>query len=76
MGPSLKAKVKSFVGIAGGNLGLTACFGQYLLPTCSEVDGFNPGATALSNPSKYLTALNSNAGGESKNIYSVWSKYD
>ena len=41
---SLKTKVKSFIGIAGGNLGLTACFNsQYLLPTCSFIDGFDPG---------------------------------
>jgi triacylglycerol lipase len=26
VGPSLKAKIRNFVGIAGGNLGLTACW--------------------------------------------------
>lgn len=26
VGPSLKEKVKNFVGLAGGNLGLTACW--------------------------------------------------
>lgn len=29
VGPSLKDKVKTFIGIAGGNLGLTNCIGQY-----------------------------------------------
>jgi len=62
VGPSLKNQIKSFIGIAGGNLGLTACFGQYLIPTCSDVDGFNPGASVVSNPSKYLHYLNTNAG--------------
>jgi len=76
VGPSLKSKIKSLVGIAGGNLGLTACFGQYLIPTCNNIDGFNPGATFFSSPSQYLTNLNNAAGGESNNIYSVWSTYD
>ena len=44
VGESLKGKIKSFIGIAGGNLGLTACFNsQHIFPTCSPIDGFDPG---------------------------------
>jgi hypothetical protein len=54
VGDSLKNRVKNFVGLAGGNRGLTACVGEFLIPTCSNVDGFNPGTLPTSGPSKYL----------------------
>jgi triacylglycerol lipase len=76
VGASLKDKVKNFIGLAGANLGLTACYGGNLIPTCSNIDGFNPGALATSGPSKYLAGLNSNSGAEGTNIYTIWSKYD
>ena len=76
LGPSLKAKVHTFVGIAGGNLGLTACFDQFALPTCNLVNGFNPGVTPLSHPSKYLHELEKDSGAEAHNVYSVWSAFD
>jgi len=58
VGPSLSSKVKTFIGLAGANLGLTACWNQGIIPTCSNVDGFNPGALATSGPSKFLADLN------------------
>ena len=64
VGPSLKGKVKNFIGIAGGNLGLVACLGvATALPTCNTRDGFFPGATSFSHPSDFLNDLNINGGG-------------
>ena len=60
VGESLSSKVKTFVGLAGANLGLTACWNLGTIPTCSNVDGFNPGALATSGPSKFMSELNSN----------------
>lgn len=55
MGESLSSKVKTFIGLAGANLGLTGCFNGGVIPTCSNIDGFNPGVLATSGPSKYLS---------------------
>jgi hypothetical protein len=68
--------VKSFIGIAGGNLGLVSCHGASVIPTCSDVDGFNPGLLSTSGPSKYLAELNNGGGTEASNVYSIWSRYD
>lgn len=76
VGPSLKSKVNSFIGLAGGNLGLTACFGGSLIPTCSNIDGFNPGNLPTSGPSKYLASLNTAPAAEASKVYTIWSKYD
>jgi hypothetical protein len=76
VGTSLKSKVKNFIGLAGANLGLTACLGGNLIPTCSNIDGFNPGTLPTSGPSKFLAALNTNPTGEGESAYTVWSKYD
>ena len=51
VGESLKNKINSFVGIAGGNLGLTSCWETEVLPACNHKDGFFPGATSISPPS-------------------------
>ena len=58
VGPSLHTRVKAFVGIAGGNLGLTNCNGMNVIPTCSDIDDFNPVLTIVSGPFKYLSELN------------------
>lgn len=63
VGPSLKDKVKTFIGIAGGNLGLTNCIGQYQFPACSNVDGFYPGNIPTAGPAKYLAQMNKNPAG-------------
>lgn len=62
VGNSLKDYVHSFVGIAGGNLGLVACWQAITLPTCSTKDGFFPGASSFSAPSEFLNNLNTNGG--------------
>lgn len=76
VGASLRSKVKAFIGLAGANLGLAACWNQGLIPTCSNVDGFNPGALSTSGPSKFLSDINNNGGAEATNVYTIWSKYD
>lgn len=76
VGASLSSKVKTFVGLAGANLGLTACWNLGTIPTCSNVDGFNPGALSTSGPSKFLADINSNGGAEASNVYTIWSKND
>jgi triacylglycerol esterase/lipase EstA (alpha/beta hydrolase family) len=75
VGASLSSKVKTFVGLAGANLGLVACMGGSAIPTCSNVDGFNPGLMATSGPSKFLASLN-NGGKEGTNVHTIWSKND
>lgn len=76
VGPSLKDKVKTFVGLAGANLGLTACWTASTIPTCNAKDGFFPGTTSASGPSVYLKDLNTNGGAEGDKVYTIWSKYD
>jgi triacylglycerol lipase len=62
LGPSLRGKVKTFIGLAGANLGLNQCYGTSILPTCNSQDGFYPGLLASSGPSKFLNDLNVNGG--------------
>lgn len=76
VGPSLSSKVKTFIGLAGANLGLTACWNLGTIPTCSNIDGFNPGALATSGPSKFMSELNSNSAREGNTVYTIWSKND
>ena len=76
VGSSLKDKVKTFVGLAGANYGLTACWTATSMPTCNTKDGFFPGALSTSGPSKFLNDLNTNGGAEADNVYTIWSKYD
>ena len=76
VGASLTSKVKTFIGLAGANLGLTACWNLGTIPTCSNIDGFNPGAVPTSGPSKFMSELNSNSAHEGDNVYTIWSKND
>ena len=62
VGASLAAKVPNFIGLAGANLGLTACYSASALPTCGAKDGFYPGLLPSSGPSKFLNDLNTNSG--------------
>ena len=61
VGAPLTSKVKTFVGLAGANLGLNQCYGAQAIPTCGTVDGFYPGLLSTSGPSKYLAEINSNS---------------
>ena len=75
VGSSLTNRVNSFIGLAGANLGLTACYNGNHIPTCSDIDGFNPGSLPTSGPSKYLADLKS-GGKEGDRVYVIWSKSD
>lgn len=61
IGESLANKVKSFIGLAGGNYGLTQCF-KATITACNYIDGFNPGDLPSSGPSHYLNDLNTKDG--------------
>lgn len=76
VGPSLKDKVNVFIGLAGANLGLTACWTASALPTCGTKDGFFPGTLPSSGPSQFLNDLNKDSGSEGSKVYTIWSKFD
>jgi triacylglycerol lipase len=79
LGPPLTERVDTFVGIAGANRGLAACFFARHLPTCSDRDGFFPGDASVwsaSGLSDFLRALNSQSGFEGTHVYSIWSRAD
>jgi len=75
-GVSLASHVKSFIGIAGVNLGLMQCIPNIAFSYCNKVDGLFPGATSFSSPSTFLANLNAMGGSEGQNVYTVWGKYD
>jgi triacylglycerol lipase len=77
IGVSLKDKVQNFIGIAGANYGLTACYSvPDVYQTCNKVDGFFPGLLSSSNPATFLYELNIQGGAEGKKVYTIWSKHD
>lgn len=61
LGPALTDKVDTFIGIAGANYGLVACYSMYIVDTCNEDNGFYPGyEEGPVGLSKYLEWLNTN----------------
>ncbi len=79
LGPPLTERVDTFVGIAGANRGLTACFFSRHIPTCSDEDGFFPGYASfwgVTGLSDFLRELNEKSGYEGTNVYSIWSRAD
>lgn len=62
VGPSLRDRVKTFIGLAGVNLGLMQCIPNTLFNYCNKMDGLFPGATSFSSPSTFLSNLNSMGG--------------
>jgi pimeloyl-ACP methyl ester carboxylesterase len=79
LGPPLTDRVDTFVGIAGANRGLTACFWAVTEPTCSADDGFYPGYPfffGVSGVSDFLDDLNADPGYEGAYVYSIWSRAD
>ncbi|MEL6537424.1 MAG: alpha/beta fold hydrolase [Bacteroidota bacterium] len=72
--------VDTFVGIAGGNRGLTACYYASGSATCSDRNGFYPGyiywGTGPYNVSDLLTGLNNDPNKEGSYVYSIWSTAD
>lgn len=79
LGLPLTNQVDAFVGIAGANRGLTACFLAEHKPTCSDEDGFFPGYPSFLGPvgeSDFLETLNAQSGYEGARVYSIWSTSD
>lgn len=80
IGPALTSSVDTFVGIAGANQGLTAC---YLTgpstPGCGSTNGFYPGYMfwgILFGQSEFLKELNLGSQFEGDYRYSLWSTVD
>jgi pimeloyl-ACP methyl ester carboxylesterase len=79
VGPPLTDRVDTFVGIAGGNLGLSACYMTPAVPACSMTDGFYPGQLFLGEvigQSTFIKELNETTGYEGAYRYSMWSVAD
>jgi hypothetical protein len=79
LGAPLTDRVDAFVGIAGANLGLTACFLAEPEPTCSDEDGLFPGYPSwfgVIGESDLLDELNAASGYEGQRVYSIWSRAD
>lgn len=80
LGEPLTERVDAFVGIAGANLGLSACFfGGPTTPTCGTTNGFYPGAltpAGVVGRSAFLEDLNATKGFEGTRVFSIWSTVD
>lgn len=79
LGPPLTDRIDTFVGIAGGNLGLSACYLTPAVPACSVTDGFYPGQLLLGEvigQSALIQDLNQTSGYEGAYRYSIWSVVD
>ncbi|MEA2162055.1 MAG: hypothetical protein QOK37_182 [Thermoanaerobaculia bacterium] len=81
LGASLTSSVDTFVGIAGANRGLTACYYTGpTSPTCSDVNGFYPGYligfTGPYDVSSILVDMNSTSHYEGSFVYAMWSQVD
>lgn len=81
VGSSLTSDVDAFVGIAGGNQGLTNCYYSYgSTPTCDDITGFYPGYLWYGygpyGVSDYLVDLNQSSAYEGSYRYSIWSTAD
>lgn len=78
LGPALTAHVDTFVGIAGGNLGLSSCyFTGPSTPTCGATNGFYPGsAPGGFGLSLFLDELLDHPHEEAAWVGSIWSPDD
>lgn len=81
LGPPLTARVDTFVGISGANLGLASCyFAGPTSPTCGATNGFYPGTRVGAGPvvgrSAFLDELLEHPGGEGAHRYAIWSPGD
>ncbi len=81
LGASLTSSVDTFVGIAGGNRGLTDCYlSGPTTPTCSDVNGLYPGyLIGFFGPydvSSILVDMNATSHYEGSFVYSIWSQVD
>ena len=80
LGDPLTRRVDAFVGIAGGNLGLSSCFlSGPDTPTCGATNGFYPGAlvgVSVLGRSAFLDALLESPHAEGGHVFSMWSPGD
>jgi hypothetical protein len=81
LGSALTSSVDAFVGIAGANRGLTACYlSGPTTPTCGSTNGFYPGyLIGVLGPygvSSFLVDLASSSHYEGSYVYSIWSSVD
>lgn len=80
LGLPLTARVDTFLGIAGANLGLSSCyFTGPSTPTCGATNGFYPGVLSGGNVvgmSQFLSDLNVSAHFEGSHVFSLWSSKD
>lgn len=79
VGPPLTDRIDTFVGIAGGNLGLSACYTTPAVPACGVVNGFYPGQLVwgqVLGQSAFIEELNQQARYEGSYRYSIWSAAD
>jgi len=81
LGSALTSSVDAFVGIAGANRGLVACYDTGpTTPTCSDVNGLYPGYligfTGPYDVSSILVDMNSISHREGSFVYTIWSSVD
>jgi len=79
IGPPLTERIDTFVGIAGGNLGLASCAFTPGVPVCSPELGLYPGwfnGFEIQGVSDVLEAINAQPGREGAHRFSVWSEAD
>ena len=81
IGSSLTSSIDTFVGAAGANRGLVACYNSGpTTPTCSDVNGLYPGYligfTGPYDVSTVLVDINSTSHYEGSFVYTIWSQVD
>ena len=80
LGPSIAPRIDSFVGVAGANLGLAACwYTGPTTPTCGATNGLYPGRLfwgLVVGRSAFLEDLNERTDPLAADVYSVWSPGD
>lgn len=77
LGEPLTKRVRVFVGLAGGNQGLTSCYtGGTTLPTCGMTNGFFPGQPPLIGRSQFLEELDDNRAAEGLWVATGRAVYD
>jgi triacylglycerol lipase len=80
LGPAITSWVDTFVGIAGGNLGLTSCYlSGPTTPTCGSTNGLYPGYLylgAVTGRSNFLNSLLATSRYEGAFRYTIHSTVD
>ncbi len=79
VGAPLSQRIDAFIGIAGANRGLTACYSAPSAPTCGKVAGLYPGTAAgtiVSGRSKLLDTLDAAPHDEGARVHTIWSPAD